>query len=128
MFVYSILLQLDFLESVQIRTIFLGCSVLGGAVLGLQMLLLLFGGDVGSDTDIDDLGDGSDGMGFLSIRSMASVNLSGFIRSNALLQSKKHMQTGCFVASARSAILLTAASGSEVLLPARNANCCGDIS
>jgi len=68
----SVLLQLDFFESVQIKTIYMGCSVVGGTVLGLQMILLLFGGDVGADTDIDDIGDHSDGMGFLSIRSMAA--------------------------------------------------------
>ena len=72
MHVMSVLLQLDFFESVQIRTIYLGCSVVGGAVLGLQMLLLLFGGDIDADTDIDDIADHSDGMGFLSIRSMAA--------------------------------------------------------
>lgn len=68
----SVLLQLEWLESVQIRTIYLGCSVLGGAVLLVQMVLLMFGGDVTADTDVDDIGDHGDGFGFLSIRSMAA--------------------------------------------------------
>lgn len=44
--------------------------MLGGAILGLQTVLLLFGGDSG-DGDIDH-GDASDGFGFLSIRTVAS--------------------------------------------------------
>jgi hypothetical protein len=50
------------------ETLYIGCTALGGAVLSLQLLLLLFGGD----GDADGLEDGSDGMSFLSIRSFAS--------------------------------------------------------
>ena len=53
----------------------------------------------------------------------ASINFSCLILSKALLQSKKHMQTGCFVDSARSAILRMAARGSAVLRPLLKAYC-----
>jgi hypothetical protein len=68
----SFLSQLDFLDDVRIRTIYMGCAIVGGAILSLQMILLLFGGDIGADTDVDDIGDHGDGLGVLSIRSMAS--------------------------------------------------------
>ena len=58
-------------EEFQIKSVYLICAVVGGAILGLQMILLLFGGDVDADTDVDTI-DGSDGFGVLSIRSIAS--------------------------------------------------------
>ncbi|MCP3914271.1 MAG: hypothetical protein GY711_01810 [bacterium] len=54
-----------------ITTIYTVCAVIGGAVLSLQMLLLMFGGDVDADTDVDSI-DASDGFGLISIRSIAS--------------------------------------------------------
>lgn len=51
-------------------TLYIGCSVVGGAVLSLQMLLLFFGGD--ADIDADGFEDSGDGMNLLSIRSFAS--------------------------------------------------------
>ncbi len=58
------------LEGVQARTTYMACAAVGGLILGLQMLLMLMGGDVDGDTDVD--GDHGDGLGFLSIRSMAA--------------------------------------------------------
>jgi hypothetical protein len=54
-----------------IKTVYTMCAVIGGAILALQMILLLFGGDVDADTDVDSI-DASDGFGVLSIRSIAS--------------------------------------------------------
>jgi len=72
----SLLLQLSehipWLEDVQVRTTYMGCAIVGGAILSLQMILMMFGGDMDADTDVDDLGGDSDGLGFLSIRSMAA--------------------------------------------------------
>ena len=72
----TLLLQLteplSWLEGVQVRTTYMGCAVVGGAILSLQMILMMFGGDMDADTDVDDLGGDSDGLGFLSIRSMAA--------------------------------------------------------
>ncbi len=64
----------DFLDDFQIKTVYVVCSVVGGAVLALQMLLLLFGGDVDvdADMDVDDLDHHGDGFGVISIRSIAS--------------------------------------------------------
>lgn len=50
--------------------LYLGAAVLGGAVLGLQTVLLLFGGDDGDGEPHH--GDATDGFGFLSIRTVAS--------------------------------------------------------
>lgn len=68
----SLLLQLEFLEGVQILTIYTGCAVIGGAVMLIQMLLMFFGADMDADMDIDDFDGGGDGLSFLSIRSMAA--------------------------------------------------------
>ena len=72
----SLLLELTdhipWLESVQVRTTYMGCAVVGGAILSLQMILMMFGGDMDADTDVDDIGTDSDGLGFLSVRSMAA--------------------------------------------------------
>lgn len=61
----------EWFEGFHIRSIYMGCAIIGGAIMSLQMILLLFGGDVDADTDVDDIGDHADGFGFLSIRSMA---------------------------------------------------------
>lgn len=67
-----VVLELPFLGDLGANPLYLGTAVLGGAVLGLQTILLLFGGG-GADGDVDiDHGDGSDGVGFLSIRTVAS--------------------------------------------------------
>jgi len=58
-------------EDFQMRTIYLVCAVIGGAVMSLQLILLMFGGDVDSDTDVDHIDHSGDGFGFLTIRSMA---------------------------------------------------------
>ena len=50
--------------------LYLGSAVLGGAILTLQSVLLLFGGG-DADGEVDH-GDASDGFGFLSIRTVAS--------------------------------------------------------
>ncbi len=63
---------LSWLEGAQVRTTYMGCAAVGGAILTLQMVLLMFGGDMDADTDVDDLGGHSDGLGFLSVRSMAA--------------------------------------------------------
>lgn len=68
----TVLLQFDFFEGAQIKTVYMGCSIVGGAILGLQMILLLFGGDIDADTDVDDISGDGDGFGFLSIRSLAA--------------------------------------------------------
>jgi hypothetical protein len=65
-----LLADLPFLDQLTQSPLYLGAAVLGGAVLALQTVLLLFGGD-GGDGDIDH-GDASDGFGFLSIRAIAS--------------------------------------------------------
>lgn len=52
------------------RSLYLGCAVLGGAVLSIQLLLMLVGGDV-ADGEVDMDGD-SDGLAFFSIRALAS--------------------------------------------------------
>lgn len=54
------------------ETLYIGCTVLGGAVLSIQMLLLFFGGDTDVDVHADGFEDTGDGMSFLSIRSFAS--------------------------------------------------------
>ena len=66
--------MLDFLETFQIKTIYIVCSVVGGAILSLQMLLLMFGGDidVNADVDVDEIDPQGDGFGLISIRSIAS--------------------------------------------------------
>ena len=52
------------------RSLYLGCAVVGGAVLSIQLLLLFFGGDV-ADGEVDLDADG-DGLSFFSIRAMAA--------------------------------------------------------
>ena len=63
---------LSWLEGAQVRTTYMGCAAVGGAILTLQMVLMMFGGDMDADTDVDDMGGDSDGLGFLSVRSMAA--------------------------------------------------------
>lgn len=67
--------MLDWLDGLagdfQMRTIYLVCAVLGGAIMSLQLILLMFGGDVDSDTDVDHIDHSGDGFGFISIRSVA---------------------------------------------------------
>jgi len=58
-------------DDLSVRTIYLVCAVVGGAILAIQMILLLFGADMDADTDVDDISDHGDGFGFMSIRSMA---------------------------------------------------------
>lgn len=57
-------------EDFSIRTVYIGCSVIGGAVLSLQMILLFFGGDADFDAEGEYDG-GGDGLSLLSIRSVA---------------------------------------------------------
>lgn len=52
------------------RSLYLGCAVLGGAVLSIQLLLMFIGGDV-ADGEVDMDGD-SDGLAFFSVRAIAS--------------------------------------------------------
>lgn len=52
------------------HSLYMGCAVVGGAVLSIQLLLLLIGGDV-ADGDID-ADAGGDGLAFFSIRTLAS--------------------------------------------------------
>lgn len=56
-------------ESLPSRTIYMGCAIAGGAVLSIQLLLLLVGGDV-ADGEVDL--DAADGLSFFSIRAVAS--------------------------------------------------------
>lgn len=55
-------------DDFSIKTIYLVCSAIGGAVLSIQLLLLVLGGDTDADSDVDH----GDGFGFLSIRAIAS--------------------------------------------------------
>lgn len=68
----TVLLEIPFFEGAQIKTVYMGCAIVGGAVMSIQMLLLMFGGDIGADTDIDDIDTDGDGFGFLSVRSIAA--------------------------------------------------------
>lgn len=52
------------------HTMYFGCAVAGGAVLSIQLLLLMLGGDV-ADGEVDLDADG-DGLSFFSIRAVAS--------------------------------------------------------
>ena len=66
----SLALDIPFLGDLGSSPLYLGSAVLGGAILGLQSVLLLFGG---GDADGEaGHGDASDGFGFLSIRTVAS--------------------------------------------------------
>lgn len=58
-------------EDFQMRSIYLVCAVIGGSIMSLQLILLMFGGDVDADTDVDHIDHGGDGFGFISIRSVA---------------------------------------------------------
>ena len=60
-----------FSDEVTIKTIYLVCSSVGGAVLSLQLIMLVLGGG-GEDGFDGDHGDHSDGFGLISIRSIAS--------------------------------------------------------
>jgi len=57
-------------ENFTILTVYMGCSVIGGVVLSVQMLLLFLGGDADIDAD-GEFDGGGDGMSLLSIRSIA---------------------------------------------------------
>ena len=61
-----------------ITTIYMACAGLGGFVLLAQLVLLMFGGDVDADVDLDgaglDVGDGS--LQLLSIRGLAGRSQS----------------------------------------------------
>lgn len=59
-------------ENWSLETVYIGCAVLGGAVLLLQTLLLLFGGDVDVDGDTDVHAGDTDGFSLLSLRAIAS--------------------------------------------------------
>lgn len=61
----------EWFQKFHIRTVYLACAVIGGAIMTIQMVLLMFGADVDADTDVDDLAGHADGFGFLSIRSVA---------------------------------------------------------
>lgn len=55
-----------------LRTIYMACSILGGSVMTLQILLLMIGGhDMDADTDVD-VGHDGDLFGFFSIRAVAA--------------------------------------------------------
>jgi hypothetical protein len=61
-------------EEWTLRTTYMLCSAVGGAILSLQMIMMLIGFDGDADFDADgdfDSGD-SDGMGLISIRGIAS--------------------------------------------------------
>jgi len=60
----------DFLGELSGSPLYLGAAALGGGVLALQTVLLLFGGDSGDGEA--GAHDSSDGFGFLSIRTVAS--------------------------------------------------------
>jgi len=64
-------LDIPFLGELGSSPLYLGSAVLGGAILTLQSVLLLFGGGH-SDGEVAHGGDASDGFGFLSIRTVAS--------------------------------------------------------
>ncbi|HPF14160.1 MAG: hypothetical protein H6830_10335 [Planctomycetes bacterium] len=57
------------LENWSSQTLFVGCAIVGGAILLLQLVLLLFGVDGDADLDVD----GGDGFGFASIRTLSSL-------------------------------------------------------
>ncbi len=57
-------------DDMSIKTIYLVCSAVGGAVLSVQLLLLVLGGD--TDGDFDGDLDHTDGFGILSVRAIAS--------------------------------------------------------
>lgn len=61
-----------FSDEVTIKTIYLVCSSIGGAVLSIQLLLLILGGGGGEDGFDGDHGDHSDGFGLISVRTIAS--------------------------------------------------------
>lgn len=61
-----------FSDEITIKTIYLVCSSIGGAVLSLQLIMLILGGGGGEDSFDGDHGDHSDGFGLISIRSIAS--------------------------------------------------------
>jgi len=65
--ILALLPQFD-LEGFSAQTLYMVCAAVGGAVLTIQLLLLMIGGDV-EDGEVD--GD-SDGFSFLSIRAVAS--------------------------------------------------------
>ncbi len=59
---------MDIFQDWTIATTYAVCSVVGGGILTLQLVLMMFGGDADFDGDLDV----DDGMGVLSIRSIAS--------------------------------------------------------
>ena len=62
----------EWFETFHIRSVYMACAIIGGSVMTLQMILLMFGGDIDADTDVDHMGDHTDGFGFISIRSLAA--------------------------------------------------------
>lgn len=51
------------------HTVFVICAAIGGAVLSIQLFMLLFGIDGDTDVDLD----AGDGFGFVSIRTLSSL-------------------------------------------------------
>ena len=83
---------LDFLipDHWSLQSVYLGCAVIGGAILVLQLGLLMLGGiggDVDFDGDTDFDGDAGEGLSYLSIRALAGFltffGLTGLAGHNA---------------------------------------------
>lgn len=54
-------------------TVYMGCAAVGGTVLAIQFVLLLFGGDAhDGDAGVDHHEGDSDSLGFLSVRAVAA--------------------------------------------------------
>jgi len=70
--IFQLLQSLSWLEGAKIELTYTICAAFGGAIMILQMVLMMFGGDMDADTDVDGMGGDTDGLGFLSIRTMAA--------------------------------------------------------
>lgn len=57
------------LENWSTHTVFVLCAAIGGAVLSIQLFMLMFGIDGDADVDLD----AGDGFGFVSIRTLSSL-------------------------------------------------------
>lgn len=71
-----------------LSTVYMGCAAVGGTVLAIQFVLLLFGGDAhGDSVDIDHPDGADDVFGFLSIRTLSAFltffGLTGWWGSDA---------------------------------------------